>query len=323
MRERLPYLLFPALLCSCSALWMGTGAPLPELLEKTRAEVEAGQDARELTGAPTRKDRTELEKKLTRVQPLKGTKAGDFHWAALGTLLVLEGLPEWAVKLEVEATMLTPEGLAARDQKQSEKKEDKKEDPSGEKPKEDKKKEKEKGPSYEGIEAKIELVRNKTSEPWRLADLGLDAKGPRFSFFVKRPPFSEGAPLSATEANDNAFDTAFLAPAPPFSSLALLSGLAGAVAAGDSDALLRVANVKGKQEELSALLKSLSSKDLQGILKASPAFLGLPAGTVELKVNLRGAKGQKLSYTIKKTKEGYRVTELKVRETKDSTEVEL
>jgi hypothetical protein len=310
------------LLTSCGSLWMGKGAALPTLVDKTQADIDGGNKGDDYIGAKTRKERNQLEVKLLRAQNLKGTKAGDFHWTALEMLVDTKDVPEWVTRLSVEAQVLTSEGLVSWETYQT----------SDKLPKEKKEstkkagKEKKEQPSFEGVSAEIKLVRTKAGGLWRISGVAADINGPRFAAFAEKRPFNNGAALSAEEANDAAFDVSLLASAPPFDSKDLLRGFSEALATGDVSAFFLVAAPEGKpREDLDARLRLLSkaSQELQVILGEAPSFIGLPAGVVELKVTMRGEEAQRLSFTIKRTKEGYRITSLKVKAKKDGIELDV
>ena len=304
-------------LASCANQWTGQGAALSEVVGKTQADIDGGKTGREYLSAESRQERRELEAKLLRAQDLKGTKAGDFHWAALSLLTAIKDVPAWATEISAEAIVLTPDGLAAWEQSyDASKKEEKK------------KKEKKKGdgPMFEGVYTEILLVCGEPGKPWRIAEVALDLRGPRFAAFASKKPFGDGAALSATEENEAVFDAALLAASPPFDTRALVEGFGGALATGDLRAFSLVAAPEGKLlEDLAARLSALSSssQEVQTIFAEAPTFAGLPAGTASLKVALRGNNGQRLSYTIKKTKDGYRLTSLKARAKKNSAEIDL
>jgi hypothetical protein len=301
-------------LASCANQWMGKGAALPEVVDKAQADIEKGSQGREYIGAKNKKERSEIEAKLMRAEGVKGTKAGDFHWAALRLLTQMRDVPAWATRISAEATVLTTDGLASWEQLSA-------------LPKEEKKKGKKAAAlTFEGVTSKLEVTRGKQGEPWRISGVAIDIAGPRFAAFAEKKPFGSGAALSTAEANDVAFDAALLASAPPFDARLLVQGLAGAIATGDSRAFFLVAaSEEPPLESFAARLTELSSasQEVQALLGEAPTFIGLPAGVVELKLALRGDNGQRLSYTIKKTKEGYRLTSLKARAKKDGVELDI
>lgn len=293
-------------LSACSSI--GQGAPLATLLSEVQAEVESGKRARNLTGAKTFAERKVLEEKLSRLTPLAGTPAGELHWAALRIPATLKEIPLWATRISLDVTVLTPEGLA---QWESTLQADTGEETATE------------GDAMllpEGIVVGLNLSRqlgDSDDRPWRLVDLRLGGQGPRFGLLIQKPPFGQGAALSPEEAKSAAFDSAFLTPAPPFDARALVQSLAGALSAGNEQALFLVAAPRGRavpdlKDRLSALGRRV--REVLAVIGQAPLLLGLPAGTVRVTLDMRG-EGKRLEYVIQRKAEGFRITSLKARTT--------